>query len=151
MKWPRRDKRKDPDKLDYINFNILSPYTMQKVLKGIEILRSLRRSFGPDIAEYPYQGGWIRSSSLNKGLNYYSIILDKFLGNSLVSRIGKSKAETWEELLKDLRPDSEIGLGSLQHVGAGGLFDGLGAFHHGLRHLLRLGRCDGFDAIDETL
>ena len=112
MKWPRRDKRKDPDKLDYINFNILSPYTMQKVLKGIEILRSLRRSFGPDIAEYPYQGGWIRSSSLNKGLNYYSIILDKFLGNSLVSRIGKSKAETWEELLKDLRPDSEIGLGS---------------------------------------
>lgn len=111
MKWPRRDKRKDPDKLDYINFNILSPYTMQKVLKGIEILRSLRRSFGPDIAEYPYQGGWIRSSALNKGLNYYSIILDKFLGNSLVSRIGKSKAQTWEELLKDLRPDSEIGLG----------------------------------------
>ena len=111
MKWPRRDKRKDPDRLDYINFNILSPYTMQKVLKGIEILRSLRRSFGPDVAEYPYQGGWIRSSSLNKGLNYYSIILDKFLGNSLVSRIGKSKAESWEGLLKDLRPDSEIGLG----------------------------------------
>ena len=111
MKWPRRDKRKDPDRLDYINFNILSPYTMQKVLKGIEILRSLRRSFGPDVAEYPYQGGWIRSSALNKGLNYYSIILDKFLGNSLVSRIGKSKAETWEGLLKDLRPDSEIGLG----------------------------------------
>ena len=111
MKWPRRDKRKDPDRLDYINFNILSPYTMQKVLKGIEILRSLRRSFGPDVAEYPFQGGWIRSSSLNKGLNYYSIILDKFLGNSLVSRIGKSNAETWEGLLKDLRPDSEIGLG----------------------------------------
>ena len=111
MKWPRRDKRKDPDRLDYINFNILSPYTMQKVLKGIEILRSLRRSFGPDVAEYPYQGGWIRSSSLNKGLDYYSIILDKFLGNSLVSRIGKSKAETWEGLLKDLRPDSDIGIG----------------------------------------
>ena len=84
---------------------------MQKVLKGIEILRSLRRSFGPDVAEYPYQGGWIRSSSLNKGLDYYSIILDKFLGNSLVSRIGKSKAENWEGLLKDLRPNSEIGLG----------------------------------------
>ncbi|MBQ3976259.1 MAG: DUF4954 family protein [Bacteroidales bacterium] len=146
MKWPRRDKRKDPDKLDYINFNILSPYTMQKVLKGIEILRSLRRSFGPDIAEYPYQGGWIRSSSLNKGLNYYSIILDKFLGNSLVSRIGKSKAETWEELLKDLRPDSEIGLGSW--VDVSGLICPKNALDPFLDQVEE-GVVSGVDALDE--
>ena len=144
MKWPRRDKRKDPDKLD--NFNILSPYTMQKVLKGIEILRSLRRSFGPDIAEYPYQGGWIRSSSLNKGLNYYSIILDKFLGNSLVSRIGKSKAETWEELLKDLRPDSEIGLGSW--VDVSGLICPKNALDPFLDQVEE-GVVSGVDALDE--
>ena len=146
MKWPRRDKRKDPDKLDYINFNILSPYTMQKVLKGIEILRSLRRSFGPDIAEYPYQGGWIRSSSLNQGLNYYSIILDKFLGNSLVSRIGKSKAETWEELLKDLRPDSEIGLGSW--VDVSGLICPKNALDPFLDQVEE-GVVSGVDALDE--
>ena len=146
MKWPRRDKRKDPDKLDYINFNILSPYTMQKVLKGIEILRSLRRSFGPDIAEYPYQGGWIRSSSLNKGLNYYSIVLDKFLGNSLVSRIGKSKAETWEELLRDLRPDSEIGLGSW--VDVSGLICPKNALDPFLDQVEE-GIVSGVDALDE--
>ena len=146
MKWPRRDKRKDPDKLDYINFNILSPYTMQKVLKGIEILRSLRRSFGPDIAEYPYQGGWIRSSSLNKGLNYYSIVLDKFLGNSLVSRIGKSKAETWEELLKDLRPDSEIGLGNW--VDVSGLICPKNALDPFLDQVEE-GVVSGVDALDE--
>ena len=146
MKWPRRDKRKDPDKLDYINFNILSPYTMQKVLKGIEILRSLRRSFGPDIAEYPYQGGWIRSSSLNKGLNYYSIVLDKFLGNSLVSRIGKSTAETWEELLKDLRPDSEIGLGNW--VDVSGLICPKNALDPFLDQVEE-GVVSGVDALDE--
>ncbi len=34
QKWPKRDKRKDPNKLDYINFNLLSPYTIQKMIKG---------------------------------------------------------------------------------------------------------------------
>ena len=35
QKWPKRDKRKDPNRLDYINYNLLSPYTIQKMFKGI--------------------------------------------------------------------------------------------------------------------
>ena len=27
-KWPRRDRRKNPNKLDYLNFKLLSPYTI---------------------------------------------------------------------------------------------------------------------------
>ena len=41
-KWPERDKRRDPNKLDYINFNLLSPYTIQKVFAGVEILKTCR-------------------------------------------------------------------------------------------------------------
>ena len=41
-KWPERDKRKDPHRLDYINFNHLSPYTVQKMFAGIEILERLK-------------------------------------------------------------------------------------------------------------
>ena len=44
QKWPKRDKRKDSHQLDYINFNLLSPYTIQKMLSGIEVLRTDRKS-----------------------------------------------------------------------------------------------------------
>jgi hypothetical protein len=50
-KWPKRDKRKDPKKLDLINFKLLSPYTIQKMLNGSEILRNLKATSG-DTSDY---------------------------------------------------------------------------------------------------
>lgn len=41
QKWPKRDGRTDPHKLDYINYNLLSPYTVQKMFRGREILLNL--------------------------------------------------------------------------------------------------------------
>jgi hypothetical protein len=37
QKWPKRDKRTDPNRLDFINYNLLSPYTIQKMMKGRQI------------------------------------------------------------------------------------------------------------------
>ena len=37
LKWPKRDKRTDPHQLDCINFNLLSPYSIQKMLTGMEL------------------------------------------------------------------------------------------------------------------
>ena len=34
QKWPKRDRRKDTNLLDSINFNLLSPYTIQKMING---------------------------------------------------------------------------------------------------------------------
>ena len=41
QKWPKRDKRKDPNCLDQINYNLLSPYTIQKMMKGCKILKRI--------------------------------------------------------------------------------------------------------------
>ncbi|MEG0500523.1 MAG: DUF4954 family protein, partial [Rikenellaceae bacterium] len=51
QKWPKRDKRKDPEKLDFINFNLLSPYTVNKMIKGVEILNDLVRISGATSTE----------------------------------------------------------------------------------------------------
>ncbi len=40
-KWPARDRRKDPVKLDLINFDLFSPYTVGKIVKGNKILQNL--------------------------------------------------------------------------------------------------------------
>lgn len=40
QKWPKRDQRTDTNKLDFINYNLLSPYTVQKMFKGRETLKT---------------------------------------------------------------------------------------------------------------
>ena len=111
-KWPVRDKRTDPERLDQINFNLLSPYTIQKMLNGVEILKNLQQVSGVNSDAYTYQSGKIKNSSLKNGLKYYGMAIDKFLGNSLITRIQNSGASSIEELRAAFIPKSEYGEGN---------------------------------------
>ena len=111
QKWPKRDKRKDPNKLDYINFNLLSPYTIQKMIKGNEILNKLKMSSGESSDHYFYQRCKILNPSLNKGIRLYEIGINKFLGNSLIKRLEKINFKNKKEIQKRLKPDTPVGTG----------------------------------------
>lgn len=111
QKFPRRDNRKDFNYLDYLNFNLLSPYTIQKMFKGVEILNQLKLTSGETSSTYSYQGCIIKSSSLNKGLKFYDLAIVKFLGNSIISRLSKCNFQSLVDIKKCLLPDAEIGLG----------------------------------------
>ena len=110
-KWPSRDKRKGPDKLDCINFNLLSPYTVRKMLNAVNILKELKRVSGDTSDYYAYQSGRIKSSSLANGLKYYGYAIDKFFGNSLITRIMNAEFSTLDELRDAFVPRSEYGDG----------------------------------------
>ncbi len=110
-KWPKRDKRADPDKLDQINCNLLSPYTIQKMLNAINILKQLQKVSGVTSDAYTYQSGKIKNSSLKKGLKYYGMAIDKFLGNSLITRLMSSDIKTLAELREAFIPQSAYGEG----------------------------------------
>lgn len=118
-KWPTRDGRKDPVQFDCVNYNLLSPYTIQKMLNGIALLKDLQKVSGYTSDLYSFQSGKIRRSSLEKGLVYYAQAIDKFLGNSLISRIQKSEFSDLTSLRKALKPSTETGLGDW--VDAGGM------------------------------
>lgn len=113
QKWPKRDNRKDPDLLDQINFNLLSPYTVQKMWHGREILEELQRLSGVNTDVYGYKNCKINNSSLVHGLGLYNIGIQKFLGNSFISRVEKNadKIHSLADLRKVLVPDTEIGKG----------------------------------------
>ena len=111
QKWPRRDKRTDPEKLDIINFNLLSPYTIQKMFKGIKLLRNLQYASGLLSDEYAYHSTKIRNHSLVKGIGYYEMAITKFLGNSLISRLGNASYPSDEALQVALAPDTPVGKG----------------------------------------
>ena len=110
-KWPERDFRNDPNKLDFINFNLLSPYTIQKVFAGIGILKNLEATAGETSQIYTYQSCIITNSALKKGLKLYNIVVHKFLGNSLIKRLENIQFKNDEEIRARLQPDLVIGTG----------------------------------------
>ena len=112
QKWPRRDARKDPDKLDCINYNLLSPFTIQKMFKGLKTLDNLRYASGELSDLYSFHSTKITNSALTKGIEYYNIGIRKFLGNSLIKRLELLPAGASDaEMQAMLRPDTEIGHG----------------------------------------
>lgn len=111
QKWPKRDNRTDDVKLDPINFNLLSPYTIHKMYKGVETLENLKKISGETSEIYSYQNCKIKNSSLNKALELYKIGIYKFLGNSLISKIEKEKPANFSELQQKLVNNTNKGLG----------------------------------------
>lgn len=111
QKWPKRDKRKGPNKLDQINYNLLSPFTIQKMMNGRELLLELRRVSGETTDLYSYKSTKIKNSSLVNGINYYEIAIHKFLGNSIIKRLEGIKFKNEEEIRRRLKPDTQVGLG----------------------------------------
>jgi hypothetical protein len=112
MKWPKRDKRTDPNLLDSINYNLLSPYTIQKMLNAIEVLENLRKVSGESSNEYVYNNASISSTALKKGIELYNIGIDKFLGNSVITRLNGYDLNSPEDLVNALKPDYETGKGT---------------------------------------
>lgn len=106
-KWPKRDKRHPEGRLDCINFNLLSPYTVGKMYKGIQKLRTLEEHLGSHISStYIYHDIHIRHHSLENGCRYYEMGIVKFLGNSLIQRIQDIKPISHDDLLQRLPPQS---------------------------------------------
>lgn len=111
QKWPKRDNRKDSNRLDFINYNLLSPYTVQKMFKGREILWSLRRASGELSDIYSFHSAKIRNSALKKGIGFYETAIHKFLGNSVIKRLEEIDFHTDEDIRERLKPDTSVGTG----------------------------------------
>lgn len=111
QKWPKRDKRTDPDRLDMINYNLLSPYTIQKMMKAVDILKNLQSLVGETSEIYYYQNTRIKSSSLQNGLKLYGMAINKFLGNSLIKRLEGTQFRSIEEVRSQLAPTMAEGSG----------------------------------------
>jgi hypothetical protein len=109
QKWPKRDRRKDPNLLDLINFNLLSPYTIQKMLKGRAILLELLNASGDTAPYYTYHGMVIKNSALLRGISLYEKAIWKFLGNSMITRIQRKNINSVQDMLDALCKDTQLG------------------------------------------
>jgi hypothetical protein len=111
QKWPRRDNRKDSNLLDLINFNLLSPYTVHKMLNGRKKLMDIRQTSGEFASEYSYDKMKIEKRALDRGIMLYEMAIWKFLGNSLITRLQGKIYSSDSEIHESLKPDTSVGKG----------------------------------------
>lgn len=139
-KWPKRDRRAKEGRLDQVNFNLLSPYTIDKMVRGVDVLEKLKALSGATSDTYAYQSARITNAALEKGLRFYRLAIDKFLGNSLISRL-----ETCPDgdYVAHLPPKTDTGLGDWIDVA------GLIAPHAGVSAILNDVESQAIDSCDE--
>ncbi len=111
QKWPRRDRRNGDDKLDCINFNLLSPYTVGKMLGAVTLLSDLERTAGLTAERFAFQAMTIDAKALRNGRRYYGLAIDKFMGNSVIHRLGKSPLASDADIRCRLAPTHAAGAG----------------------------------------
>lgn len=148
QKWPKRDNRKDVVKTDKVNYNLLSPFTIQKMIRAREILDSLTRVSGETSDTFSYQSAKIRNSSLYKGLDFYEMGIHKFLGNSIIKRLEGTVFGSNEEIRERLKPDTGIGEG--EWVDLQGLIAPKSEVNRMIDDIVE-GRLDSAEKIDERL
>ncbi|MGM0375476.1 MAG: DUF4954 family protein [Bacteroidota bacterium] len=110
-KWPTRDHRKDLKKLDFITFNLLSPYSVEKMVRGKQTLEKLRKISGETSQYFMHNNVKIESKSLERGIQMYQIGITKFLGNGLLKMLETLTFSDMQQLRGKLTPRSEEGTG----------------------------------------
>ncbi len=111
MKWPRRDTRTDPKKMDCVNFNLLSPFTIKKMALGIQKLKEIQRISGETSEVFSYNNTKITHRALKRGLELYHMAIMKFVGNSIITRLNSCTIDTPEAMKACLKADSSAGQG----------------------------------------
>jgi len=110
-KWPKRDRRKNPKKLDLINFKLLSPYTIQKMINGRDLLCKLKSTSGETSDYFTYHSVKIKNTSLDRGIKLYQIGIDKFLGNCLIKHLEDKQFKNAGQLRAEMQPKTNVGPG----------------------------------------
>ncbi len=111
-KWPQRDRRKDSKKLDHINFKLLSPFTIQKMINGRDLLCKLKETSGPTSDYFTYHSAKIPNAAVERGITLYQTGIDKYLGNCLLKRLEGKALRSVDELRAALRPETDVGPGT---------------------------------------
>lgn len=111
QKWPGRDIRTDSNILDFINFNLLSPYTIHKMINGRKKLIAIKETSGEEASVYSIDRMKIENRALFRGIKLYEMAIWKFLGNSLITRLQNRKYKNNNDIRKCLKPDTAFGKG----------------------------------------
>jgi len=86
-KWPTRDRRRDPDKLDVINFEFFNAYLIEKVRLGAKRLQALLTESTETDENIHYRNLSIKRATIPGRVRYYAMMIDVFIGNEVAKKL----------------------------------------------------------------
>ena len=86
-KWPARDGRTDPAKLDGVHFAVLSPYVIGRMLRGLEQLHALAAKAREGQEFLNFNGIAVQKMLVRTSARYYEIAIRLFVGECLLRKL----------------------------------------------------------------
>ena len=104
-KWPNRDKRTDPEKLDLINFDLFSPYIIEKVITASRTLSELYEKTPQKQDSVFYKGIRIKRLMLKSTRKYYEMAMSIFIGDQIIGKLEEmQKIDSINSIRDNLSP-----------------------------------------------
>lgn len=92
-KWPARDRRKGAVKRDRISFDVLSPFTVGRMIKGSNILEKLRTETEKSVDAVTINGATVKRVLLRTGEKFYRTGIEMYLLEQIVRRAEQAIAD----------------------------------------------------------
>ncbi len=86
-KWPSRDRRQGPVKRDRLVFDVFSPYTVGRMLRGIDVLQQLQQKTDRSVHAVAIQGAEVKRVFLRTGQKFYRRGAMMYLADKIVQRV----------------------------------------------------------------
>ncbi len=109
IKWQQRDQRKAPVKLDAVNPDVMTPYLVRKLKRGIQMLEHLTRKISSHPESILHQG--LRVYMAERGLEIYRWSVRQYFGRVLIRRLSERKFISLIDLRNKLETSVELGEG----------------------------------------
>jgi len=86
-KWPTRDRRTCAWKRDRISFDVLSPYTVGRMMKGSDVLKKLQEETDKSVDSVNVHGALVKRVLLRTGQKLYRTGIEMYLLEHIVGRV----------------------------------------------------------------
>ena len=89
-KWPSRDRRKASVKRDQIRFEVFSPLSVQRMIRGEAALTELYKETPREMETARYKGVRIKRLVLRFGVKGYASAIDTYLQGKILDRVASA-------------------------------------------------------------
>jgi len=148
-KYSMRDRRKDPCKHDLIQYELLNPYTVGKMIRGVELLKSLNENAPVGSPILVFRGVRISKSKLKIGVRNYEMAIAVYIGNQVVKVLeGLSDSMPIENVLDNIDGNNLDGVG--RWVDLSGLLSPMSAIENFVDDIVN-GQITSMDGLTDKL
>jgi len=118
-KWPKRDRRTGPVLRDILCFEVFSPLTVGRMLRGADLLSRLQESVDRSQASVNVGGAEIKRVLLRMGAKRYTAAVERYLLEQIFHRLARG-LEDGAERLKDVFAVAKQSVFSQEWLDVGG-------------------------------